>query len=246
MKTSCSTKVFQNLGAKNIFQAIDIAVELGLDGINIDARENALLAIDNFSFLKSAEIARHALKREMEIQALSINEISADKSEVDRLNKAVSIAHSLACPLVTFSITGIDEETGLVKQYDDLTNVLKQASKLAADFDICFAAEAAYDSITDSFEKALQLFVDVDEYNFGVALNSISLKKELYNNVARDIELIGESLLLVNISEWENCDNAFSILKKNNYKNYICLRNDDLNEKKEIINFVNLIKNYND
>lgn len=238
MKASCSTKILESLGSKNIFDAINLAAELGLAGINIDTENSALISIDNFSFLKSSEIARHAITREIEIQSLTVAPAKAAGEEINRLNKLVSVAHSLSCPLIVFRTEPVDEKFGIIKQYNQVTKNLKTAAKLAADFDVCLAVEPARGSIADTFEKVLQLFVDVNEYNFGVVLNSPAISAVEEKDIIRDIELIGESLLLVKFSDAKLNVNILNHLKKQNFDNYICLSN-GVNSKEEIISFIN-------
>ena len=249
MKTSCSTKLLESIGAENIFQGIDLAVELGFDGINVDCVDGSYFSIENFSFLKSAEIVRYAIAKEIEIQCISVAPINfnKEKDEIKRLNKAATVAHALSCPLVTFSASVLDEKTGILKQYDKTSEIIKKSSKFAADFDICFAVEAVPGTIVDTFEKSLQLFVDVDAYNFGVVLNSISLNKNVINQVKNDINLIDESLLLVKISgeeEKESMNDILFKLNKQGYSLYIsdCHVYSGEETKKELLKFVKFIK----
>ena len=124
---------------------------------------------------------------------------------------------------------------------------MKKASKLAGDFDICFAVEAAQNTLTDTFEKALQLFVEVDEYNFGVVLNSISFNKNNMKQLGNDINLIDESLLLVKITGEEDSvilNNVLGKLGKRGDSLYVsdsrCCSIE--NPKTELLNFIKLIK----
>jgi len=250
MKTSCSTNLLKIAGAEDLIQAIDLAAELGFDGINIDTTDDYFLSVENFSFMKSAEIVRYAFEHKIEIQCLNIVAVDSKniKKEIDRLSKAASVAHALLCPIVTFSTCVLDKEIGLLKQYEKNTEIIKKASKLAADFDVCFAVEPAQNTITDTFEKSLQLFVDVDEYNFGVVLNSISFNQNDMQKVSDDIDLIDESLLLVKITGEEECapmNNILKKLEKRGYYLYVsdCRNCSDKNPKTELLNFIKFIKN---
>ena len=250
MKTSCSTKLLESAKAENIFQAIDIAKELGLDGININCVDGTYFSIDDFSFLKSAEIVRYALAKEIEIQCLSIAPINPNeiKMEIGRLNKAATVAHALSCPLVVFSTSVLKEKNTLLKQYKKTTEIIIKSSQFAGELDICFAVEAAGKSLVDTFEKALQLFVDVDKHNFGVVLNSISLNEKDEKQVENDIELIDESLLLVKLSGGEEnivMSNILKKLKKRNFPLYVsdCRKTTGNNTKTNLLNFVEFIKN---
>jgi len=248
MKTSCSTKLLESAGANNIMQAIDIAVELGFDGINVDA-DCSFFSFDDFSFLKSAEIVRYAAEREIEIQCLSISALNSNeiKQEISRLNKAASIAHALACPIVSLSAPAMEEKDDIFTQYEKTTEIISSASKFAADFGICFAIETAKKTITDTFDKALQLFVDVDEYNFGVVLNSTSLYKNNEEQLGNNIEMIGESLLLVKITGEEETVATKNILRKlakRGYSHYVsdCRCVSTENQKNELLSFIKLVK----
>ncbi len=250
MKTSCSTNLLNAAGAENIMQAIDLAAEFGLDGINIETTDNTFFSIENFSFLKSAEIVRHAITREIEIQCLNISAVNFNeiKNEINRLSKAASIAHALSCPLVAFSTSAIDEKTGIFKQFEKTSEIIKKASKLAGDFDICFAVEAAQNTLTDTFEKSMQLFVDVDQYNFGVVLNSISFNKNNMKQLGNDIDLIDESLLFVKITGEEENVTLYNILEKLGKRGdslYVsdCRCSSIENPETELLNFVKFIKN---
>jgi len=245
MKTSCSTKLLESAGAENIFQAIDLAKKLGFDGINVDCIDGTYFSIEDFSFLKSAEIVRYALVKEIELQCLNISPVNSDKGkeEIKRLNKAATVAHALSCPLVTFSTITLDEQSGVLKQYEKTTEIISKSSQFADDFDICFAVEAAENSVIDTFEKSLQLFVDVDKHNFGVVLNSLSLNKNDEKQVRSDIDLIDESLLLVKISgneENKTMNNILGKLKKMDYSLYVseCRKN-----KTNLSDFIEFIKN---
>ena len=249
MKSSCSTNLLKTAGAENISQAIDLAAELGFDAITIETDDKTFFSIEDFSFLKSAEIVRHAITREIEIQCLNISAVNFNeiKKEINRLNKAASIAHALSCPLVTFSTSALVEKTGIFKQFEKTSEIIKKASKLADDFDICFAVEAAQNSLTDTFEKVLQLFVEVDEHNFGVALNSISFNKNNVKQLENDIDLIDESLLLVKITDKVDSVPLNNILKKLGKRGdslYVsdCRSASIENPKTELLNFVKFIK----
>ncbi len=252
MKTSCSTKLLESAGAKNIFLAIDIAAELGFDGINIDCIDGTYFSIENFSFLKSAEIVRYAITKEIEIQCLSIPPVDFDKGkeEIKRLNKAATVAHALSCPLVTFSTSVFDEKNTILKQYEKTSEIIKKSSQFAEDFGICFAVEAAENSLIDTFEKSLQLFVDVDAYNFGVVLNSLSLNRNDEKQVRSDIDLIGESLLLVKITGEEDKKTMNDIVGKLNQNGYALYISDfrvssSKETRIELLNFLKFIKNIN-
>ncbi|RLD11432.1 MAG: hypothetical protein DRI44_03665 [Chlamydiae bacterium] len=249
MKISCSTNLLASAGAENLNQAIDIAAELGFDGINIDATNTDFFSVDNFSFLNSAKIVRYAIKNKIEIHSLSVDSLNSNKTknEIKRLNKTVSVAHALACPLVTFSTSLLDEKENIINQYKKNIEIIKKTSKLAEDFDICFAVEAAVNTVTDDFPKLLQLFVDVDEHNFGVVLNSLSFNKINEKQAENDIDLIDESLLLVKITGEEET------IAMNNILNKLSERGDSLyicdckyttaeNLKKELLNFIKFIK----
>jgi len=249
MKTSCSTNLLNAAGAENIMQAIDLADKLGFDGINIETDDKTFFSIEDFSFLKSSEIARHAITREIEIQCLNISAVDFNeiKKEISRLSKAASIAHALSCPLVAFSTSVLDEKTGIFKQFEKTSEIIKKAAKLADDFDICFAVEAAQNSLTDTFEKALQLFVEVDEHNFGVVLNSISFNKNNLKQLGNDIDLIDESLLFVKITGEEESvplNNILEKLGKHGDSLYVSDSRCRLieNPKTELLNFIKLIK----
>jgi len=231
-------------------QAIDLAAEFGFSGINIETTGKTFFSIENFSFLKSAEIVRHAITREIEIQCLSISAVNYNeiKKEIDRLSDAASIAHALSCPLVTFSTSPLEEKTGIFKQFEKTSEIIKKASKLADDFDICFAVETAQNTITDTFEKSLQLFVEVDEHNFGVVLNSISFNKNNMKQLGNDINLIDESLLLVKITgevESVPLKNILEKLGKRGDSLYVsdCRCSSIENPKTELLNFIKFIKN---
>jgi len=250
MKTSCSTKLLKSAGAENIYQAIDIAKEIGFDGINVDCVDETYFSIEDFSFMKSAEIVRYAIAKEIEIQCLNIAPLNPDKikSEINRLNKAATVAHALSCPLVTFSTSVLNEKNTVLKQYKKTLEIIKKSSKFANEFDICFAVEAAGNALIDTFEKSLQLFVDVDKHNFGVVLNSLSLNENDKKQVKSDIELIDESLLLVKLSgeEEENTMNdVVGKLNEKGYTLYICDSRVTLpgKIKTELLNFIEFIKN---
>jgi len=251
MKTSCSTFLLKTTGANDIMQAISLAAELGFDGINIDCINNSYFSIDDFSFIKSAEIVRWALKHEIEIQCLTIAPVNPNdsKNEINRLNKAATVAHALSCPLVTFTSSRLIEKDSVFKQYELISNIIKNASEFANVFDICFAIEAEQNSIIDSFEKSLQLFVDVDKHNFGVVLNSVSINNNDAKQLGNDIDLIDESLLLVKIygnDENNALNNILEKLRKCDYSLYItdCRSYEVEKINSNLINFIKFINSF--
>jgi len=252
MKSSCSTYLLNAAGANDIMQAISLAAELGFAGINIDCVNNPYFSIDDFSFRKSAEIVRWALKHEIEFQCLTIAPVNPNdsKNEINRLNKAATVAHALSCPLVTFTSSGLIEKDSVFKQYDLISNIIKNSSEFADEFDICFAIEYEEKSIIDSFEKSLQLFVDVDKHNFGVVLNSVSINNNDVKQLEKNIDLIGESLLLIKIYDNEDNNVMVNILEKlreNDYSLYIsdCCRSYEVEKiNSDLINFIKFINSF--
>ena len=251
MKSSCSTFLLKTAGANDILHAISLAAELGFDGINIDCINNSYFSIDDFSFLKSAEIVRWALKHEIEIQCLTIAPLNSNdsKNEINRLNKAATVAHALSCPLVTFASSRLTEKCSVFKQYDLISDIIKKSSGFANEFDICFAIEAEEESIIDSFEKSLQLFVEVDKHNFGVILNSGSINNIDANQLEKDIDLIDESLLSVKIygnDENNALINVLEKLRKCDYSLYItdCRSYEVEKINSDLINFIKFINSF--
>ena len=137
-------------------------------------------------------------------------------------------------------------------QYNNFIGIIKKAADFGADLDISIAVEPEPGKIVDTFEKAIQVFVEVDKYNHGIALNTSCINEDNADAIINDVKLLGQSLLLIRLTGSTNnipVDSAaykvINEIKANGYSEYVsdftlpanCQNIDDV--KKSMINFVN-------
>jgi len=247
MKLSCSSSLLYAAGADTIEEMVTLAAKIGYSGIQIECGEDNLVSAKKFSFRKSAELVRLADSLKIDFQCLNINaSATLELSQITLFKKYISIAHSLACPLVSFTSPQLDESQDFDKQYEKTIRTIQEISEFAEDFDICMAIKPAEKTLTENIDEAIDLVDDSGCKNVGVVYCPdiySKLPKEKSENVEDILEMTKGYLLLV---QTEKVSRNYKIIKKiigSGFEQYLCdcttnLSKDMLKDLKNNVKFI--------
>jgi len=231
MKLSCSSSLLSAAGADTIEKMVTLAAEIGYSGIQIECGEDNLVSAKDFSFRKSADLVKFADNLEIEFQCLNINSFFPSiKNELFqkgafKFKKYISIAHSLACPLVSFATPTLDESQDFDKQYDKTIRIIQEVSEFANEFDICLAIKPEPKTLTENIDEAIDLVDDSGCKNIGVVYCPkiyASLKKEKAEKAEDVLKMVKGYLLFV---QMDNISRNYKTVKKivgAGFEQYLC------------------------
>ncbi len=223
MKLSCSSSLLYAAGADTIEKMVTLADEIGYSGIQIECGEDNLVSAKNFSFRKSAELVRHADKLEIEFQCLNIN--STETIESLKFKKYISIAHSLACPLISFASPKLDESQDFDEQYEKSIRIIQEVSEFADEFDICMAIKPEVKTLTENIDEAIDLVDDSGCKNVGIVYCPeiyASLKKEKAEKPEDVLKMAKGYLLLVQMDKISQNYKTVKIIVGSGFEQFLC------------------------
>ena len=231
MKLSCSSSLLYAAGADTIEKMVTLAAEIGYSGIQIECGEDNLVSAEKFSFKKSAELVRFADKLEIEFQCLNISSFPTSfKSELSQIElfkfkKYISIANSLACPLVSFTTPTLDKSQDFNKQYEKIIRIIQDVSEFADEFDICMAIKPSAKTLTENIDESIDLADDSGSKNIGIVYCPeiyASLKKEKSENPEDVLKMVKGYLLQV---QMDNISRNYKTIKKivgSGFEQFLC------------------------
>jgi len=230
MKFSCSSYLLLAAGADTIEKMAELAAKTGYSGIQIECPDNNLIAPETFSFRKSAEIVRAAAELDIEIHCLNADIFNgkvplAQKPAVALLKKYVSIAHSLACPLVSFSPPVLDISEDFAGQYEKLIKILRPVSEFAAELDICLAIRPAEKTLTENIDETIDLADDSECKNIGVVYCPeiyTKLKKEKKETPDQVLRMTKGYLVLVQMEKIPQNAETIKKIIGSGFQEYLC------------------------
>ena len=223
MKLSCSSSLLFAAGADTIEEMVEFAAEIGYSGIQIECGEDNLVSAKQFSFRKSAELVRFASNLEIEFQCLNIN--STETLELLKFKKYISIAHSLACPLVSFATPPLDDSQDFDKQYEKTIQIIQEISEFADEFDICLAIKPSAKTLTENIDEAIDLVDDSGCKNIGVVYCPeiySSLKKEKVEKTEDVLKMVKGYLLLVQMDKISQNYKTVKKIVGAGFEQYLC------------------------
>ena len=223
MKLSCSSSLLYAAGADTIEKMVALAAEIGYSGIQLECGEDNLVSAKNFSFRKSAELVRFASNLEIEFQCLNIN--STETLELLKFKKYISIAHSLACPLVSFTSPTLDESQDFDEQYEKTIRIIQEISEFADEFDICLAIKPSAETLTENINESIDLVDDSGCKNVGVVYCPeiySSLKKEKAEKPEDVLKMVKGYLLLVQMDKISQNYKTVKKIVGAEFEQYLC------------------------
>ncbi len=235
MKLSCSSSLLSATGADTIKEMVEFAAEIGYSGIQIECGEDNLVSAKDFSFRKSADLVKFADNLEIEFQCLNVN--STETKEILKFKKYVSIAHSLACPLVSFATPTLDESQDFNKQYEKTIGIIKEVAEFAGEFDICMAIKPAAKTLTENIDEAIDLVDDSGYKNVGIVYCPeiyATLKKEKAEKPEDVLKMVKGYLLLVQMDKISKNYKTIKKIISYGFNEYLCDCTSDLS--KNILN----------
>lgn len=169
MKTALFSKV---LAERPLTEVIDLAAELGYDGVEPMGRDPHLppdTALDRARKLRT-RLSEHGL----EVPCLATytggyTDTTDEKreAELDDLERFLELATVLDCDLVRHGVGGPSPRQAAESDFELAAAWLGRAADLAAEYDTRLAVEIHADKLTETTESTLELLERVDRGNVG-------------------------------------------------------------------------------